>query len=369
MEKMTLPKLFTPLQAGALHLRNRVVMAPLTRNRARHGDDAPVALNAEYYRQRADAGLIISEGTQISQEGQGYAYTPGLYTEAQVEGWKAVTDAVHDEGGLIVAQIWHVGRVSHASLQAGDGAPVGPSALASGSRTFIGGGFVETTTPRALDLDDIARILADYRRAARNAAAAGFDGVEIHGANGYLIDQFMRPSANRRDDGYGGSIENRTRFLEEVVEAVTSELSADRVGLRLSPFSPANGVVVDAADAQATWARAIDRIAPYGLAFLHMVEGATGGSRELPEGASIDALRVRFPGVYIANNGFDRRLAIEAVASGRADAVAFGKLFIANPDLPERLRLDAPLNPPVSATFYGGGAEGYTDYPALAEVA
>lgn len=362
---MTEPKLFTPLQAGALRLKNRVVMAPLTRNRAHPGDDVPVPLNAEYYRQRAGAGLIISEGTQISAEGQGYQDTPGLYRDAQVEGWKPVTEAVHGAGGLIVAQIWHVGRVSHASLQPGGGAPVGPSALPSGSRTFVGGKFVETSTPRALDAADIARILDDYRRAARNAAAAGFDGVEIHGANGYLIDQFMRPSANARTDGYGGSVENRTRFLEEVVEAVVSELPADRVGLRLSPFSPANGVKVDAADAQATWARAIERIDPYGLAFLHMVEGATGGSRELPEGASIDALRALFSGVYIANNGYDREMAIEAVESGRVDAVAFGKLFLANPDLPKRLRRDAALNAPVSATFYGGGAEGYTDYPAL----
>ncbi len=358
------PKLFSPLRAGAIHLANRVVMAPLTRNRARPADDAPVGIHVEYYRQRASAGLIITEGTQISPEGKGYAWTPGIYTPAQVAGWKAVTDAVHAEGGRIVAQIWHVGRVSHTSLQPNGQPPVGPSALAAASRTFDGTGFVPVSEPRALDLDDIARILEEYRHAAANADAAGFDGVEIHGANGYLIDQFMRPSANHRTDGYGGSIENRTRFLEEVVDAVTGVLGGARVGLRLSPFSPANGVVVDET-AQETFARAIDRINPFGLAFLHMVEGATGGSRELPAGASIDALRARFDGVYIANNGYDRRMAIEAVESGRADAVAFGKPFIANPDLVERLRRDAPLNEPDSATFYGGDAKGYIDYPTL----
>lgn len=363
------PKLFTPLQAGALRLKNRVVMAPLTRNRARPAGDVPGPLAAEYYRQRASAGLIISEGTQISPEGKGYAFTPGLHSEAQVEGWRRVTDAVHAVGGLIVAQIWHVGRISHRSLQPGGGAPVGPSALPSGSRTYDGTGFVETSAPRALDLPDIARILGDYARAARNASAAGFDGVEIHGANGYLIDQFMRPSANQRADAYGGSIENRTRFLEEVVQAVVSELPAERVGLRLSPFSPANGVVVDGPDAQATWERGVERIAPYGLAFLHMVEGTTGGSRDLPAGTSLEAIRARFPGAYIANNGYDRRMAIEAVESGRVDAVAFGKAFISNPDLVERLRRDAPLAAPDTATFYGGGAEGYTDYPTLTPAA
>ena len=362
----TEPKLFTPVQAGAIHLANRVVMAPLTRNRARPADDAPLAIHAEYYRQRAGAGLIITEGTQISPEGKGYAWTPGIHSPAQIAGWRAVTDAVHAEGGRIVAQIWHVGRVSHTSLQPDGQAPVGPSALTAGSRTFDGTGFTPTSEPRALDLGDIARILEDYRHAAANADAAGFDGVEIHGANGYLIDQFTRPSANHRTDGYGGSVENRTRFLEEVVEAVTGVLGGGRVGLRLSPFSPTNGVVVDET-APETFARAIDRINPYGLAYLHMVEGATGGSRELPAGASIEALRKRFDGVYIANNGYDRRMAIEAVESGRADAVAFGKLFIANPDLAQRLRRDAPLNVPDSATFYGGGNQGYTDYPTLAE--
>lgn len=357
-------KLFTPLRAGALELRNRVVMAPLTRNRALPEGDVPAPMAAEYYRQRAGFGLIVSEGTQVSAQGQGYAWTPGIYSAAQVEGWRAVTEAVHAKGGTIVAQIWHVGRVSHTSLQPGGAAPVGPSALRADSKTYDGKGFVPVSEPRALEIGEIPGVVADYASAARNAREAGFDGVEIHGANGYLIDQFMRPSANVRTDGYGGSVENRTRFLEEVVEAVAGAIGADRVGLRLSPFSPANGVVVDET-APETFARAVERIAPYGLAFLHMVEGATGGSRDLPEGASIEALRALFPGVYIANNGYDRETAIEAVESGRADAVAFGRLAIANPDLPARLEREAALNEPDRATFYGGGAEGYTDYPTL----
>ena len=360
-------KLFTPLQAGALHLRNRVVMAPLTRNRALPESDIPAPLAVNYYRQRAADGLIITEGTQISPTGQGYVWTPGIYSAAQIDGWRAVTEAVHAAGGTIVAQIWHVGRVSHVSLQPGGAAPVGPSALLAETRTFDGTSFVPVSAPRALDLAEIPRVVADYAQAARNAREAGFDGVEIHGANGYLVDQFMRPSANRRSDAYGGSLDNRTRFVEEVVAATAQAIGPDRVGLRLSPFSPANGVVVDET-APETFARAIERIAPYGLAFLHMVEGATGGPRTLPEGASIAALRALFPGAYIANNSYDRAMAIEAVESGRADAVAFGKLALANPDLVERLRRNAPLNEADKASFYGGDARGYTDYPTLAEV-
>lgn len=357
-------KLFTPLDAGALRLRNRVVMAPLTRNRATPDGEVPGPLAPEYYGQRAGFGLIISEGTQISQQGQGYAWTPGMFSPAQIDGWRPVTDAVHAKGGTIVAQIWHVGRVSHTSLQPGGAAPIAPSPLRAETKTYDGTSFVATSAPRALALEEIPGILESYAQSARNAREAGFDGVEIHAANGYLVDQFMRPSANVRTDAYGGSVENRTRFLEEVVEAVAGAIGGDRVGVRLSPFSPANAVVVDET-AQETFARGIERIAPYGLAYLHMVEGATGGSRELPAGASIDALRALFPGAYIANNGYDRETAIEAVESGRADAVAFGRLAIANPDLVERLRRNAPLNEPVRETFYGGGAEGYTDYPAL----
>jgi N-ethylmaleimide reductase len=361
------PKLFTPLDAGALHLKNRVVMAPLTRNRALREGDVPAPLAVDYYRQRAGDGLIISEGTQIGATGQGYIWTPGIYSAAQIDGWRKVTDAVHAAGGTIVAQIWHVGRVSHVSLQPGGAAPVGPSAHRAETRTFDGKEFTPVSEPRALALDEIPGVVANYAQAARNAREAGFDGIEIHGANGYLVDQFMRPSANTRTDAYGGSVENRTRFVEEVVAATAEAIGGDRVGIRLSPFSPANGVVVDET-APETFARAIERIAPYGLAYLHMVEGVTGGPRTLPEGASIEALRALFPGAYIANNGYTREMAIEAVESGRADAVAFGKLALANPDLVERLRRNAPLNDPDKPTFYGGDEQGYTDYPTLAEV-
>jgi N-ethylmaleimide reductase len=361
------PKLFTPLDAGALHLKNRVVMAPLTRNRALREGDVPAPLAVDYYRQRAGDGLIISEGTQIGATGQGYIWTPGIYSAAQIDGWRKVTDAVHAAGGTIVAQIWHVGRVSHVSLQPGGAAPVGPSAHRAETRTFDGKEFTPVSEPRALALDEIPGVVADYAQAARNAREAGFDGIEIHGANGYLVDQFMRPSANTRTDAYGGSVENRTRFVEEVVAATAEAIGGDRVGIRLSPFSPANGVVVDET-APETFARAIERIAPYGLAYLDMVEGVTGGPRTLPEGASIEALRALFPGAYIANNGYTREMAIEAVESGRADAVAFGKLALANPDLVERLRRNAPLNDPDKPTFYGGDEQGYTDYPTLAEV-
>ncbi len=360
---MTTAKLFTPIRVGDMPLANRVAMAPLTRNRARHGDDAPYAIHAEYYAQRASAGLIITEATQISREGQGYIWTPGVYTPAQIAGWRVVTDAVHAKGGRIVLQLWHVGRISHTSLQADGQPPVAPSAIPAATKTFIEGGFAETSAPRALKLAEIPRVIADFRRAAENAAAAGFDGVEIHGANGYLLDQFLRDGTNHRTDAYGGSVENRARLLDEVTGAVVGVLGAGRVGIRLSPFSGAN----DAADSDpmTTFGHAIDRLNRHGLAYLHMVEGQTGGSRDLPDGADIGALRARFDGVYIANNGYDRAMAIDAVESGRADMIAFGRPFIANPDLVARLERDAPLNTLDTATLYGGGVEGYTDYPAL----
>lgn len=362
---MTTPKLFTPTKLGDIDVANRVVMAPLTRNRARPEGDVPVALNAEYYSQRAGAGLIISEGTQISPQGKGYAWTPGIYSPEQVAGWKVVTDAVHARGGKIVAQIWHVGRVSHDTLQPGGTAPVAPSALAADTRTFDGTEFLPTSTPRALEVSEIPGILDDYRKAAANADAAGFDGVEIHAANGYLIDQFLRDGSNTREDAYGGSIENRTRFLVEVVEAVVGVLGAGRVGIRLSPFANANGITES--DPQTLFEHVVDRLNEFSLAYLHMVEGQTGGPRELADGQSIEALRKRFAGAYIANNGYTREMAIDAVESGKADLVAFGRAFLANPDLVERLRRDAPLNEPDKATFYGGGEKGYTDYPVLAE--
>ncbi|SFP10721.1 alkene reductase [Tranquillimonas alkanivorans] len=359
------PKLFTPLKAGDIEMKNRVVMAPLTRNRARHADDAPHALNAEYYAQRAGAGLIISEATQISAEGKGYAFTPGVYSDAQIAGWRDVTDAVHAKGGKIVAQIWHVGRISHTSLQPDGQPPVAPSAgRAEGVKTFDGQDFVDVSEPRALGTDEIARVIDDYRHAAEAAKKAGFDGVEVHAANGYLLDQFLRETSNHRDDAYGGSVENRARLVFEVLDAVTEVWGGGgRVGIRISPFSPANGQ--ELGDAQATFEYLVKGLKPYGLSFLHVIEGATGGPRDLPEGASLEPLRAAFDGVWIGNNGYDRDLAVERVENGAVDAVAFGRAYIANPDLAERLERDAPLNEPDPSTFYGGGAEGYTDYPRL----
>lgn len=363
---MSADALFTPFRLGDIELQNRIVMAPLTRNRATPGLDAPNDLNIEYYRQRATAGLIVTEASQISQQGQGYIWTPGIYTDAQVEGWRKVTDAVHAEGGKIAIQLWHVGRVSHESLQPGQKAPVAPSAIAAKTKTYIQGGFADTSTPRALETAEIAGIVADYRRAAENARRAGFDGIEIHGANGYLIDQFLKDGSNHRADAYGGSIENRIRFALEVVDAILSVWPAGRVGIRLSPVSPANDAVdSNPADVFFALVRELDK---RGLAFIHIVEGATGGPRDNAP-FDYEGLRKSFRGAYMANNGYTRALAIDAVASGRADLVSFGKAFIANPDLVERLKRDAPLNEVDRATLYGGDAHGYTDYPALAAAA
>ncbi len=362
----TTPTLFKPFRIGEIEIANRIVMAPLTRNRATHENDAPNALNVEYYRQRAGAGLIITEGTQVSQQGQGYVWTPGMYTLEQIAGWKAITDAVHEEGGKIIAQLWHVGRVSHVSLQPGGQAPVAPSARVAQTKTYIESGFAAVSEPRELALDEIPRIIGEFVTAAENAKAAGFDGVELHGAHGYLIDQFLRDDSNTRTDAYGGSIENRVRFALEVVEAVSKVFGKGRVGIRISPVSPAN----DARDSdpQALFGHLVAKLSEAGIAFIHVVEGATREARDyLP--FDYAALRKAFNGAYIANNGFSRELAIETIEDGNADAIAFGRLFIANPDLVERLRRDAPLNTPVVETFYGGDAKGYTDYPALTEAA
>lgn len=358
--------LFEPFQLGDISLRNRVVMAPLTRNRATRGSDAPNALNVEYYRQRAGAGLIITEGTQISQQGQGYVWTPGIYSPEQIAGWKAVTDAVHAEGGKIIAQIWHVGRVSHVSLQPGNQAPIAPSAIPANTKTYIENGFTEVSQPRELKLEEIPGIIGDYVKAAENAKAAGFDGIELHGAHGYLLDQFLRDGSNTRNDIYGGPIENRVRLTLEVVDAVSKVFGKGRVGIRISPVSPAN----DARDSnpQALFLHLVEKLSEAGIAFIHVVEGATRDARDYLE-FDYTPLRKVFKGAYIANNSLTRELAIEALAEKRADLVAFGRLFIANPDLVERLRLDAPLNTPDVATFYGGDARGYTDYPFLTEKA
>lgn len=358
--------LYTPFELSKhLHLRNRFVMAPLTRNRAIHGTDVPHALNAEYYAQRAsDAGLIISEATQISPTGKGYAWTPGIYSLEQVQGWKQVTDAVHAKGGAIYLQLWHVGRISHPSLQPGGVAPVAPSAIAPvKQRTFIETGeFTEVGMPRALKLEEIPGIIDDYRRATRNAMKAGFDGVEIHAANGYLIQQFLSDRSNHRNDQYGGSITNRLRFALEVTEAVIAEIGADHTGIRLSPITTSN----DALDSSpaSVYFPLVRELNKLHLAYIHVVEGITGGPREL-SGFDFHALRKEFNGAWMVNNGYTFEIATQAVASGYADLVAFGKPYIANPDLSARFKINAALNPLDSATLYGGGAKGYTDYPFL----
>ncbi|MGO9770682.1 MAG: alkene reductase [Roseiarcus sp.] len=357
--------MFQPFRLGDLDLPNRIVMAPLTRNRATPGADAANDLTAAYYRQRAGAGLIVSEASQISRQGQGYIWTPGLYSEAQVEGWKKATRAVHDAGGRIFVQMWHVGRVSHTSLQPNGGAPVAPSAIRAKTRTFIETGFADVSEPRALAAAEIAGIVEDYARAAANAKRAGFDGVEIHAANGYLIDQFLRDGSNKREDSYGGAIENRARFALEVVDAILKVWPASRVGIRLAPVSPANDVADS--DPSALFGYLVQRLSERRLAYIHIVEGATQGERDF---APFDygALRRSFSGAYIANNGYTRELAVKTLSEGRADLVAFGRPFISNPDLVERLRLGAALAPLDRATLFGGGAHGYTDYPALAEI-
>lgn len=356
--------LFQPYQLGGLTLPNRLVMAPLTRNRAQEGDVAR-DITATYYAQRAGAGLLITEGSQISHQGQGYLRTPGIYSAEQVAGWRKVTDAVHAAGGRIFIQLWHVGRVSHTSLQPDGGAPVGPSAIRANTKTYLQEGFADVSEPRALDLSEIPGILRDYEQAARNAKEAGFDGVEIHAANGYLLDQFMKDGANKRTDAYGGSIENRARLTLEATEAVLKVWDKGRVGIRLSPAQ-----VNDAADSnpQALFSHVVEKLDGLGIGYIHMIEGATQGDRN---SVAVDyaGLRQSFRGTYIANNGYDRQMASEAVADGRADLVAFGRLFIANPDLVERFRLNAPLNEPDRATFYGGDSKGYTDYPSLNKAA
>ncbi|MBP6319331.1 MAG: alkene reductase [Rubrivivax sp.] len=358
--------LFDPLRAGDIDLATRIVMAPLTRNRASLGQ-VPNELMREYYAQRADpatgAGLLITEATQVCPEGQGYLDTPGIHSAEQVAGWRRITDAVHARGGRIVVQLWHVGRISHVSLQPGGQAPVSSTARPAGTKTYIAGGFATCSPPRALATEEIPGVVEQYRRAALNALEAGFDGVEVHGANGYLIDQFLRDSINDRSDAYGGAIDNRIRFLREVMQAVTGAIGGGRTGLRLSPVTPSNDAAPDS-DPQALHEQVHRMLAPLKLAYLHVVEGQTGGARDF---APFDyaALRRQFNGAWMVNNGYSRVMALQAVASGAADLVAFGKAFIANPDLGRRLREDAPLNAPDVATFYGGGAAGYTDYPTL----
>ncbi len=359
------PDLLTAFRLGPYSLANRMVMAPLTRNRAGPGG-VPQALNAAYYAQRASAGLIVTEASQISPQGVGYPNTPGVHEPEQVAGWRRVTEAVQARDGRIFLQLWHVGRISHPMLQPGgslDGAlPVAPSAIRPEGQAVTHEGLRDFVTPRALVLGEIPGIIDQYRAAARNALSAGFDGVEVHAANGYLLDQFLRDGSNRRDDAYGGPIANRARLLLEVTEAVAKVWGADRVGVRISPVNSFNSM--SDSDPDATFghvARALNR---FGLAYLHVVERDFSDRKPEP---SYDRRRLRaaFEGPYIASGGYDRLRGDWALASGGADLIAFGKAFLANPDLPERFRRHAPLNPPDPTTFYGGGGRGYTDYPAL----
>jgi len=355
--------LFQPVQLGRYQLANRIVMAPLTRSRA-GADGVPSPMMAEYYAQRASAGLIIAEGTNISPQGRGYAWTPGIYNHAQIEGWRAVTAAVHARGGRIFPQLWHVGRISHPTLQPGGALPVGPSAIRPEATSYTPTGFLPCVTPRALNTDEIPDIVEQYRRAARNALEADFDGVEIHAANGYLLEQFLRDSTNLRTDAYGGSHEHRARLLLDVVRAVVSVCGGGRVGVRLSPLSPVNGAALDSTPA-VTYSYVVEQLNALGLAYIHIIEGVTQGPRIAPDGFDLQILRRLFKGFYMANNGYDLKLAIEARLLGHADLIAFGRLYISNPDLVERLRLGAPLNTPDKTTFFGGGAAGYLDYPVL----
>lgn len=356
----TTPDLFTPIAIGPLALPNRIAMAPLTRSRAAEGN-VPTALNALYYAQRASAGLIISEATQVAPEGQGYISTPGIHSAEQIRGWQCVTGAVHVAGGRIVLQLWHVGRISHQSFQPGGKLPVAPSAIKPNGQAFTAKGFEPIPTPRALELAEIPGIVAQYAQGARNAMAAGFDGVEVHGANGYLIDQFLRDGSNKRTDAYGSSIENRTRFLLEVVDAVTAAVGPEHTGLRISPQNGQNDI--SDSDPQRLFNHVASALSGKGLAFLHVIEGDTGGTPVPP--FDYGEIKRRFGGIVIANNGFDKERANEAIAEGRADLVAFGKPFISNPDLVTRLYVNAPLAPANRETFYGGADQGYTDYPLL----
>lgn len=365
--------LFKPIQLGALNLPHRIAMAPLTRSRAGQPGNVPTEVNAQYYSQRASAALIISEATQISQQGQGYAWTPGIHSDAQIAGWRNVSDVVHAKGGRMFLQLWHVGRVSHPMFQPNNGLPVAPSALAAPGKTFIvgedgAGAWADVPVPQALTIDGIQQIIQDYRQAARNAVTAGMDGVEIHAGNGYLIDQFINSASNVRQDAYGGSIENRARFLLEVVDAVADEIGADKVAVRLTPMGRFMGMGDETPEE--TFETIVSRLDATSLAYLHLVEPSMVGTTkdELVDprwDAIIQRLRQAFSGVLMLAGGYDATSAERAIAEGRADIIAFGRPFIGNPDLPARIKHGHPLNVPDPATFFGGGQQGYIDYPML----
>ncbi len=353
--------LFSPVTLGSITLKNRVVMAPLTRNRAGEGG-VPHSLNATYYSQRAGAGLIVTEATPISAMAHGYPALPGIYNDAQIAGWKLVTEAVHAKGGKIVLQLWHVGRISHPSLLPNGALPVAPSAIKPAGQAFTYQGLQDFVEPRALEVRELPAIIQDYIHASKCALAAGFDGVEIHAANGYLLDQFLRDGSNKRSDSYGGSFENRTRFLLEVTQAVVTTLGADKVGLRLSPANPFNDM--KDSNPQALFNYVVEALNSFNLAYLHVVEGGVPGGGDA-DPFDFVALRKLFKGKYMANLGYDKARGNAAIAGGHADVVAYGVPFLANPDLVERFAVNATLNEADPSTFYGGSEHGYTDYPFM----
>ena len=365
--------MFQPVQVGRYELAHRIVMAPLTRSRARQPGNIPSSLNACYYTQRASAALIISEATQVSQQGQGYAWTPGVHTPEQVAGWRLVTDAVHKAGGRIFLQLWHVGRISHPSLQPDGMPPVAPSPIRPSGEAFIEnedgeGELARFVTPRALQLEEMPYVVGQFVRGAKNALDAGFDGVEVHGANGYLLDQFLQTANNRRTDDYGGSVENRARLLLDIIVAVNEVWDSDRVGVRLSPLGTFNDMADD--DPEATFGYIVERLNEYDLAYLHVVrpgiQEAESGSWDDPEAQSMmQLIRGKYKGTLIVAGGFDGDEGEEWVLNGKADLIAFGRKFLANPDLPQRIQLGAHLNADDATTYYGGGARGYTDYLSL----
>jgi N-ethylmaleimide reductase len=362
MTDNTAAPVFTPFDLGKLQLKNRIVMAPLTRSRAEEGN-VPSPMAVEYYSMRSDAGLIITEATQVSAGGQGYVATPGIHTDEQIQGWKKVTDAVHRKGGLIFLQLWHVGRISHPVFRNGE-LPIAPSAIAPrGVQTYTAEGFQDIPVPRALETKELPQIVEEFRQGAANAKAAGFDGVEVHGANGYLLDQFLEDSTNQRTDEYGGSIENRARLLFQVIAAVSEVWGSERVGVRLSP----GGTFNDMYDShpQETFGYVARHLATMNLSYLHLVEpGSSQGEHPTPD-LSAAFFRPLFSGPLMVAGGYTLERANAVIEKGTADLVAFGQLFIANPDLVERFRRGAPFNPPDRETFYGGGAKGYIDYPTL----
>jgi N-ethylmaleimide reductase len=372
---MNFPFLFSPLQVGPYRLAHRVVLAPLTRMRATKPSLAPRPLNAEYYAQRATAGaLLVAEASPVAATGFGSPGVPGIYSEAQIEGWRRVVDAVHAKGGVILLQLWHVGRVSHSSFQPGGALPVAPSAvpISAEFKTATADGKVTLyETPRALETAEIPGVIDAYRQGAINAQKAGFDGVEIHGANGYLIEQFLQSNSNLRTDRYGGSIENRARLLMEITQAAIAVWGADRVGVRLSPYGIANGS--GEADPMPLYTHVVEALNPLGLAYLHFIEPrSSGAGRAEVNWQNVPSAMVLFrpvwKGVLISAGGFTGEIAEAAIAGGHADAIAFGRIFISNPDLPRRLREGLPLTPYTRATFYGGEEAGYTDYPVYGEL-